>query len=339
MISVANPIYDSVFKYLMEDERIAKTILSALLKKEIESVELRPHEYANQTKDRLSMFRIDFGAKIREADGKSHLILIELQKTWLETETLRFRQYLGAQYSNKLNINKDDKKGFAIPMVSIYLLGHRVGDIDVPVLYVNHHYYDYDGNEVTHGVPDPFVESLNHNSIIVQIPLLHGQINNRLDEVLSIFDQSKADDADRQLLHINEENYHGDENMEYIVHRLSAAAADAEMRQDMNVEDEYFSALENRDTMLLKKDEELSRKDAQLKAKDTQLETKNAQLKAKDTQLETKNAQLKAKDDLLEAKDAQIQAMVSNLAKRGMNVSEIASIIGRSVEDVVKMLS
>ncbi len=367
MISVANPIYDSVFKYLMEDERIAKTILSALLKKEIESVELRPHEYANQTKDRLSMFRIDFGAKIREADGKSHLILIELQKTWLETETLRFRQYLGAQYSNKLNINKDDKKGFAIPMVSIYLLGHRVGDIDVPVLYVNHHYYDYDGNEVTHGVPDPFVESLNHNSIIVQIPLLHGQINNRLDEVLSIFDQSKADDADRQLLHINEENYHGDENMEYIVHRLSAAAADAEMRQDMNVEDEYFSALENRDTMLLKKDEELSRKDAQLKAKDTQLETKNAQLKAKDTQLETKNAQLKAKDtqletkdaqlkakdtqletknaqlkakdDLLEAKDAQIQAMVFNLAKRGMNVSEIASIIGRSVEDVVKMLS
>ena len=339
MISVANPIYDSVFKYLMEDERIAKTILSALLKKEIESVELRPHEYANQTKDRLSMFRIDFGAKIRETDGKSHLILIELQKTWLETETLRFRQYLGAQYSNKLNINKDDKKGFAIPMVSIYLLGHRVGDIDVPVLYVNHHYYDYDGNEVTHGVPDPFVESLNHNSIIVQIPLLHGQINNRLDEVLSIFDQSKADDADRQLLHINEENYHGDENMEYIVHRLSAAAADAEMRQDMNVEDEYFSALENRDTMLLKKDEELSRKNAQLKAKDTQLETKNAQLKAKDTQLETKDAQLKAKDDLLEAKDAQIQAMVSNLAKRGMNVSEIASIIGRSVEDVVKMLS
>lgn len=34
IIHVANPIYDSVFKYIMEDERIAKTILSALLKKE-----------------------------------------------------------------------------------------------------------------------------------------------------------------------------------------------------------------------------------------------------------------------------------------------------------------
>ena len=38
---VANPIYDIVFKYLMEDERIAKTILSALLKKEVTAVEVR----------------------------------------------------------------------------------------------------------------------------------------------------------------------------------------------------------------------------------------------------------------------------------------------------------
>ena len=30
-ISVANPIYDSVFKFLMDDERIAKTVLSACL--------------------------------------------------------------------------------------------------------------------------------------------------------------------------------------------------------------------------------------------------------------------------------------------------------------------
>ena len=34
-MTIANPIYDTVFKYLMEDERIARTILSALLKQEI----------------------------------------------------------------------------------------------------------------------------------------------------------------------------------------------------------------------------------------------------------------------------------------------------------------
>ena len=33
MVTIANPIYDIVFKYLLEDERIARIILSALLKK------------------------------------------------------------------------------------------------------------------------------------------------------------------------------------------------------------------------------------------------------------------------------------------------------------------
>ena len=61
VISVANPIYDSVFKYLMEDERVAKTILSALLKREVVEVEMRKHEYTNGRHDNISMFRIDFG--------------------------------------------------------------------------------------------------------------------------------------------------------------------------------------------------------------------------------------------------------------------------------------
>ena len=45
IIRVANPIYDSVFKYMMEDERIARTILSALLKKEVVEVQIRRNEY------------------------------------------------------------------------------------------------------------------------------------------------------------------------------------------------------------------------------------------------------------------------------------------------------
>ena len=47
MMTIANPIYDSVFKFLMEDERVARTILSALLKKDILRVEVRPHEHSN----------------------------------------------------------------------------------------------------------------------------------------------------------------------------------------------------------------------------------------------------------------------------------------------------
>ena len=126
MIYVANPLYDTVFKYLMEDDRIAKTMLSALLQKQVIDVKMRRHEYPNIMRETISMFRVDFAATIRESDGREHLILIELQKTWLETETLRFRQYLALQYNNKENMRKDTDGKYALPTVAVYLLGHRV---------------------------------------------------------------------------------------------------------------------------------------------------------------------------------------------------------------------
>ena len=97
---IANPIYDSVFKFLMEDERAAKVLLSALLKQEVRDLKMRRNEYTNLSQTRISLFRIDFSARIKDISGKEQLVLIELQKTWLMTETLRFRQYLGTQYLN-----------------------------------------------------------------------------------------------------------------------------------------------------------------------------------------------------------------------------------------------
>lgn len=310
MIQIANPIYDSVFKYLMEDERIAKILLSALLKKEVVAVEMRRNEYTNGVRDNISMFRIDFGAHVKEPDGTIRLVLIELQKTWLETETLRFRQYLGAQYSNPENVpSENNKDGYAIPMVAIYLLGHRVGDINVPVLYVKHKAYDYDGNVVTDGIPDPFVESLIHDSIIVQIPLLHGQVNNRLEKVLSVFDQSQKNGSDRHVLNVNDTPFDDDDDMQYLLRRLLMAAANAQLRQEMNVEDEYFKALEDRDTALMMKDKKLAEQAEQL-------EQNKAELKQNKARLRT---------------------MALLLSNSGMSVEEIAKSVGMS-QDQVKLL-
>ncbi|MBR2205020.1 MAG: hypothetical protein IJ898_01510 [Prevotella sp.] len=276
-MKVANPIYDIVFKYMMEDERIARTILSALLKVEVLAVEIRPHEYSDDTHDNLSVFRIDFGATILDAEGNKKLILIELQKTWLETETLRFRQYLGVHYSNPKNMQSD---GSALPMVAVYILGHKVGDIEEPVLYVNQQSFDYYGNVVTEGLPNSFVDSLTHNSIIVQIPRLHGHINNRLDMVLSIFDQSRRDEDDHRILRIDDSVYENDAEMEHILRRLTMAAADVDMRLKMNAEEIYFSAIEKRDTEILVRDRQLAEKQAQLNEKQAQLNEQESMLRA-----------------------------------------------------------
>lgn len=338
IISIANPIYDSVFKYLMEDERIARTLLSALLKKEVVAVQMRRHEYTNGVRDNISMFRIDFGAEVQEEDGRRHLILIELQKTWLETETLRFRQYLGAQYANPENIIKESSSGHALPTVAVYLLGHRVGDIEEPVLYVNHKSYDYNGTEVTKGLPDPFVDSLVHNSIIVQIPLLHGQVNNRLDKVLSVFNQSQKDGENRQMLNIDENIYADDADMQYILRRLLAAASNHQLRQDMNVEDEYFKAIENRDTAIMTRDKRIAEQDAQIAEQETQIAEQETQIAEQETQIAEKDTQIAEKNTQIAEKDMQLRSLAQALLKKGVDIESIANIVGLSPDKVGQLL-
>ena len=303
VVYVANPLYDAVFKYLMEDNRIAKTILSALLKKKVVDVKIRRNEYANLTRrESISMFRIDFAATVLDEDNQPHLMLIELQKTWLPTETLRFRRYLALQYNNEENMRKEEHGKYAIPMVAIYLLGHCVGEIEEPVIYVNHHAYNYDGKKVEAGIPDPFVESLQHDSIIVQVPLLHGRVNNRLEKVLCLFDQTNVAD-NKKVIKVDDKQFEGDNDMEYIVRRLQSAAADPDMRYQMNAEDEFFKELEARDSLIMEKDGQLKEKDGQLKEKDEML-----------------------------------RKMIKGMQENGMSLDEIAKMLNKTVDEVKQIL-
>ena len=328
---LANPIYDAVFKYLMEDERIARTLISALLKKKVVHLEQRPHEYVNTTRNNISMFRIDFGATIREDDGHEHLVLIELQKTWLETETLRFRQYLGAQYNRKENIAGKGKDTHALPMVAVYILGHLVDGFHVPVVYVNHNTYDYYGNLLETNTPSPFVDSLTHNSIIVQIPLLHGHVNNRLEQILSVFDQTNVTKNSQQTIEVDDKDYAGDAEMEYIVKRLLSAASDPNVRQEMNVEDEFFKAIEDIDTAIMARDKTIDEQGKVLKVLDQALQEKDQALQEKDQALQEKDQALNEKDKLL-------SNAIEGMLEKGLDLTTISSILGLSEVEVKKFL-
>ncbi len=304
-ITIANPIYDTVFKFLMEDDRVARVLLSALLKKNVVKTERRRHEYANTNRDEISYFRIDFAATVEDEDGVQTLMLIELQKTWLPSETYRFRQYLGQQYANKENIKKDENgNNVGIPMVAVYLLGHCVGNIEAPILYVNHRYEDYDGNEVKKGLPDPFVDSLKHESVIVQIPLLHGHVSNRLEQILSIFDQSNVSEGDRQTIQIDDSEYFGNSEMQYVIKKLMMASASADLRRQMDVEEEFFSEIDSRD----------------------------AKLKALGKKVDEQEQALEQKDRKLDEQSQMIRSMAQSMLQTGLSVEEIAKITNVSVE-------
>ena len=345
-MTIANPIYDTVFKYLMEDERIARTILSALLKQNVVAVKVRPHEYVDDQRDSLSVFRIDFGATVRDENGHENVILIELQKTWLETETLRFRQYLGVQYSSPKNV---DTYGYALPLVAVYLLGHKVGDIEEPVLYVNHQSQDYNGNPVTRGLPNAFVDSLTHNSIIVQIPRLHGQINNRLDMVLSIFDQSHRDTDNQHALRIDSNLYKGDDEMNHILHKLTMAAADADIRRRMNVEDEFFSVIEKRDTEIRIKDLKLAEQTVQINEQKTRIDEQKTRIDEQKTQIDEQKTQIDEQKTQIDEQKTQINKQKTQIDEQKTQIDEqktqlrtsvhLLSSLGQTPEEIASHLN
>ncbi len=67
-MQIANPVYDVVFKYLMDGNSIAKKIISLIIGEKIESLDLEPTEFSDDM-DRvnrsLTVYRLDFAATIR----------------------------------------------------------------------------------------------------------------------------------------------------------------------------------------------------------------------------------------------------------------------------------
>ena len=348
MTLIANPIYDSVFKYMMEDDRVAKILLSALLQKDIIALQMKPHEYTEMMQTRISMLRIDFAATVRNQDGSTQLILIELQKTWLTTETLRFRQYLGTQYLDKKNVLPKDvnPNGYGIPIVSIYILGHKLGDLEEPVIYVRRNYLDYNSNPITDGVPDPFIESLTHDSVIVQIPYLKGRLRNRLEKILQVFDQEYCLKDNEHLMELDEEALGDDGRL--IVGRLMKAAIAPEVRRAMEVEDEILSEIEARDTTIMlkdkmieqkeqlieRKDQEIERKDQEIERKSQEIERKSQEIEQKSQEIEQKSQEIEQKSQEIELQNSLIKNMIQILSRQGLSAAEIAAQLNLTEEDI-----
>lgn len=241
---IANPIYDVVFKYLMEDNKIAKLVISSIIGEEIESLELRPQEHT-ATIQSQTVYRLDFAATIRIGDSTKR-ILIEIQKAKFSTDIMRFRKYVAGEYQNP------DSQG--MPIITIYFLGYALEHTQAPVIQVKRYYYDVVSGEEIHQ-KEAFIESLTHDSFIIQIPYLKEKRQTELLTLLSVFDQSQRVN-DRHRLNIQEEEF--PEKYQAIVRRLQRAIAEPTVQQTMDFEDEIFSILEEKDRLIFEQRDTIS---------------------------------------------------------------------------------
>ncbi|MCR5454956.1 MAG: hypothetical protein K6F33_08230 [Bacteroidales bacterium] len=285
MIQIANPIYDSVFKYMMQNRKVCMILLGALLNVEIVEVDLIHNELIRADLKKFGILRLDFLAKVKKADGSFEMVSIEVQKAEKDTEIVRFRRYLSRLYDTEAyetkTIKKKNRRGeeveeieeTPIHIVAIYFLGHPLQDVTEPVVYYSPKATNVLGEPVENAGMNPFFRYLSHDAIVIQIPYLRKNARTKVETFLEIFDQSNVMPKDSHYILLDDLDSKPD-GYNIVIRQLASAGADRNVKMSMELEDEYASDLEDRielEEIVEEQKDKLAEKDAQLSQKDAQL--------------------------------------------------------------------
>lgn len=234
---IANPIYDVVFKRLMEDKKIAEFFIETLTGESISDIEIKPTEFTyNDRLAGVAVYRLDFVATIKTAENEFKKVLIEIQKAKNPIDLMRFRNYLAEQYKKEDEVLTDEGKTKSIlPLITIYLLGFKLNEIDSPVIRVNRQYIDLISNTVITQKSD-FIEKLTHDCYVVQIPRIQPRLQSKLERLLTIFEQSNF--ADEREITKNYTYQINDDLIKDMVAILHHAGTDPGERLEIEMEQE-----------------------------------------------------------------------------------------------------
>jgi hypothetical protein len=324
-MQIANPIYDTFFKFLLEDTQLAKKLLSAVIEEDIISLELRPQELLVAIPVKyLSVFRVDFKAIIRTPDGSQKKILIEMQKTRVLFDVMRFRKYLADNYGRQDEfITENGSVKETLPIITVYFLNFKLPTVNFPLLKIARNYTNLVTKEVEM-IKDEFIEQLTHDCYAIQIPRLRLNMQNRVEKLLSIFNQTYVTTADNKIMNLPPE-WNQDEDLKAFIERLNQPLQDQQMVRQAEAEDEIET-----------KFDEIQRKLEVAEQEKAQVEQEKAQVEAREMKLQQEKVQLlqekiETETRLQQEKESAIEQML--LAQ--LSVEQIATFLKVSTEVVV----
>jgi hypothetical protein len=313
---IINPLYDQAFKYLMDNNQIAKKILSLVLEKNIVSLQSKPQEIKTiDPKRNIPLSRFDFKAIIEDENKKHINVLIEIQKSNNPDPVIRFRRYLGKNYIRQETfIDANGKENTnPLPIITIYFLGYNLPDYDTPAIVVNNIVKDAVNNCIIEH-KDTFVQLLTHPSYILQINRLKKERKTRIEKFLAIFDQKNVG-SEKYILDINEQS--DDEDIENIKKYLNRATEDEDMLLKLELEEDVereFDALEKSlEKERAEKEKERAEKEEALKR----------EAEAKQKELETLS---------------KLHKSIKLFFSKGFSVEEISDSMDISIEEVKDIL-
>jgi hypothetical protein len=313
---IANPIYDSAFKYLMEDTAIARGIIGRIIGKEIIELEFRPQEYiATTSQEEFRFLRMDFHATILTAENEKRKVLIELQKSKNTVDLFRFRKYIGEQYQRFDNVvvgrnlkgeRVDNPEFYSI--IIIYFLGY-IEDGNFPkVVKVKNQYYDVLAGKEINGQKSEFIEKLTLESYMLQLAMPPVSITEKpLERILTLF--SRTDYHSRVIEYPDNqpEDIQTDSLVQGSIRRLSRAIQDEQVKKQLEFEEEMESKVQN-----------LFRS----------IETSNAELQKAREELQEKDHTIQEKEKTIQEKEKLLSSMIQLLKDSGMSEEEIQKKLG-----------
>ncbi len=283
---IANPIYDVVFKKLMENDKVAKFFIGTLLDEVIENVEVKPQEftYVNDLVG-VAVFRLDFIATIKTQTGEFKKVLIEVQKARNFIDLMRFRNYLAEQYKKEDLI---DNKATILPITTIYILGFNLPEIETPCLKIERNYKDLVNQQIILERCD-FAEKLTHDSFIVQVKRITNRYQTKLDKLLSIFEQKYFLD-DKKITKNFQHDLESDEDIKSTTTILHYVGTNPDERKLLEDEQEAWRSIDvmmgDLRSKMIESEKILKEKDKALNEKDKALDENKKVINEKDKLIE-----------------------------------------------------
>ena len=135
----------------------------------------------------------------------------------------------------------------------------------MPVVKVLRNYYDAATGQVL-SAREESIESLTHDSFVIQIPYLGPEYKTAAERLLAVFDQHLKVSSDEHILDIDEAAY--PQEYRQIVRWLNRAITEPKIRQTMDVEDDILADLEDMERQIAGMGQALEEKDKALEEKD-----------------------------------------------------------------------
>ncbi len=262
-IVLPNPLYDVVFKYLMEDNESAKILISTLINEKITQLDFEPVSHAEKIKspfatEEIKLFHLDFTATIEKPDGSEELVMIEVQKASQGSDIFRFKRYISANFQKKREVEVHDpetqmieKIHLPIRLVPIFILNFRIeNEINDLIIRTNRTKMGV-FREKALEKNNEFIDNLSFDLWVVQLPNLakinpadyaQDEYKSKLYALLKLFDQSaQAKNNKHRLLFLR---HSFPDFLQRLINRLKAVEAEnPDLEEQMHVEDEYLAEL------------------------------------------------------------------------------------------------